>query len=140
MKLGVVNRWLEAVNDGDAAGLVALTAERVEIVGPRGAGPADRQVLAEWLARSGFSARSLRWFCGADDAGSPGEEPGAVRRGDGSVVVEQEASWRDGAVGVRLASQFRVVDGRVTRYVRHDEGLETALAAAGLTLADEVVV
>ncbi|GAA0931320.1 hypothetical protein [Virgisporangium aurantiacum] len=126
MKLGVVRDWLEAVNDGDAARLVALTTDRVEIVGPRGAGPADREVLADWLTRSGFSARSLRWFCGTD----------------GSVVVEQVAAWRDGAEGVRLASQF-LVDAhrgahRVARYVRHDGGLEPALAAAGLTVADEV--
>jgi hypothetical protein len=124
MKLGVVNEWLEAVNVGDEARLVALTAERVEIVGPRGAGPADREVLAGWLRRSGFSATSLRWFCG----------PG------GAVVVEQEANWRDGAQGVRLASRFSVEGGRVARYVRHDDGLEPALAAAGLTAADQVRV
>ena len=122
MKLGVVNDWLQAVNDGDTQRLVALTTERVEIVGPRGAGPADRDMLAGWLARSGFSATSLRWFCGAG----------------GTVVVEQEASWRDGASGVRLASQFSVDGTRVSRYVRHDGGLEPALAAAGLTEADEV--
>ncbi len=123
MKLAVVDNWLRAVNDGDAARLVALTTETVEIVGPRGAGPADREVLAEWLARSGFQATSLRWFCGAG----------------GAVVVEQQATWSAGGTA-RLASQF-LVDGsrRVTRYVRHDAGLEPALAAAGLTPADEVV-
>jgi hypothetical protein len=121
VKLGVVNSWLEAVNAGDAATVVGLTAERVEIVGPRGAGPADRQVLADWLARSGFSATSLRWFCGAD----------------GAVVVEQDARWAAGG-SARLASRFQVDGGRVTRYVRHDDGLEPALAAAGLTASDEV--
>jgi hypothetical protein len=123
MKLGVVDAWIDAVNSADAPRLVALTAERVGIVGPRGAGPADREMLADWLTRSGFSATSLRWFCGTD----------------GSVVVEQDARWRDGASGVRLASQFFVDGGRVARYTRHDGGLEPALAAAGLTLADEVV-
>jgi hypothetical protein len=122
MKLGVVRGWLEAVNDGDAGRLVALTTEQVEIVGPRGAGPADREMLAGWLARSGFSARPLRWFCGPD----------------GQVVVEQDARWREGARGVRLASRFRVEGGRVASYVRHDDGLEPALAAAGLSSADEV--
>jgi len=122
MKLGVVHQWLGAVNDGDAERLIALTAERVEIVGPRGAGPADREVLAGWLARSGFTATSLRWFCGAG----------------GSVVVEQEARWAAGGTA-RLASEFHVDSGGlVSRYVRHDGGLEPALAAAGLTRADEV--
>lgn len=121
MKLAVVDNWLEAVNDADADRLIALTTERVEIVGPRGAGPADREVLAAWLARSGFSATSLRWFCGAN----------------GEVVVEQQARWAAGG-DARLASRFHVDGGRVSRYVRHDDGLAPALAAAGLSLADEV--
>lgn len=125
--LAVVEAWLDAVNRGDAVALERLTHEEVEIVGPRGSGRADRSVLAEWLSRAGFSADALRWFCGAD----------------GSVVVEQDARWRDPAIGearghARLASRFLVDGARVARYVRHDEGLEPALHAAGLSARDEV--
>jgi hypothetical protein len=67
-----------------------------------------------------------RWFCGAD----------------GSVVVEQDAVWSDPVIGAelgraRVASRFAVRGGTVARYQRHDS-LDAALAAAGLTVADEV--
>lgn len=125
--LAVVEEWLDAVNRVDGRRLEQLTTEEVEIVGPRGSGRADRRVLSEWLVRAGFSAESLRWFCGAD----------------GSVVVEQDVRWVDSATRVergraRVASQF-VVDGAcIGRYVRHDGGLVSALAAAGLNFDDEV--
>ena len=60
-----------------------------------------------------------------------------------TVVVEQEATWADPATGAErgravVASEFLVVDGVITRFRRHDEGLPAALAAAGLRHADEV--
>jgi ketosteroid isomerase-like protein len=119
--LGVVEQWLAAVNDGDGARVEALSHEQVEIVGPRGRGATPRGVLSEWLARSGFSARPVRWFCG----------------GDGVVVVEQDARWHDPATGepqdsFRIGSLFQVTAGRVARYERFDDGLAAALTAAGL--------
>jgi hypothetical protein len=125
--LAVVEAWLDAVNRRDHATLERLTHEQVEIVGPRGHGRMDRAVLAEWLGRAGFSAQPLRWFCGAD----------------GSVVVEQDAVWVDPVSGAErgracVASRFKVDDGRVARYVRHDDGLQPALSAAGVDLGDEV--
>jgi hypothetical protein len=63
--LGVVEEWLSAVNRGDKQRVQEMSAENVEIVGPRGSAR-GRQVLAEWLARAGFSAVALRWFCGSD--------------------------------------------------------------------------
>lgn len=77
--LAVVEEWLDAVNAADGRRLEELTTPVVELSGPRGRGPADRGVLSEWLQRAGFTARSLRWFCG----------------GDGNVVVEHEARWVD---------------------------------------------
>src|SRR3954447_6145721 len=126
--LAVVEAWLAAVNRGDAGALEHLTHDEVEITGPRGAGRIDRAVLAEWLARAGFSAEELRWFCGAD----------------GSVVVEQDARWVDSVSGARrgsarVASRFVVDDGRVASYARHDDGLQPALRAAALSVEDEVI-
>ena len=125
--LAVVEEWLAAVDAADAARLRRVTAERVEIVGPRGAGPIDRGELTGWLRASGFSATSLRWFCG----------------GDGTVVVEQDAAGptrhRRPRGNARVASRFRVDGGSVAGYARHDDGLAPALAAAGLTEADEVL-
>jgi hypothetical protein len=120
-ELAVVELWLSAVNDEDAAGVEELTSEQVEIVGPRGQGLVAREVLGEWLARAGFQSQALRWFCG----------------GDGRVVVEQRGEWHDVSSGEVqgqrvLGSQFLVRHGRVVRYVRHDSGVLDALAAAGL--------
>lgn len=125
--LAVVEDWLDAVNRVDGERLEQLTHDQVEIVGPRGRDLADRRVLSQWLTRAGFSAEQRRWFCGAD----------------GSVVVEQDARWVDPTTGTRsgrarIASQFLIEDQRVAKYVRHDDGLEPALTAAGLDLADEV--
>ena len=119
--LGVVEQWLAAVNAGDGARVESLSREQVAIVGPRGRGSAPRSVLSDWLARSGFSASPLRWFCG----------------GDGIVVVEQDARWRDPATGepqdsFRIGSLFQITDGRVARYERFDDGVAAALEAAGL--------
>jgi len=81
--LASVADWLDAVNRADGPRLERLTHEEIEIVGPRGTGRTDRRVLSQWLTRAGFSAESLRWFCGAD----------------GSVVVEQDARWVDATTG-----------------------------------------
>jgi hypothetical protein len=81
--LAVVETWLAAVNEQDAAQVEALSGERVEIVRPRGRGLMDRSVLGQWLTRAGFESQRLRWFCGAD----------------GRVVVEQQAQWHDVATG-----------------------------------------
>ena len=123
--LAVVEEWLAAVNHGDTRRVVQLSAGDIEISGPRGV-TRGREVLAGWLARAGFSAEPVRWFCGAD----------------GAVVAGQEARWADPVTGAvrgsaRVASQFRVEAGQVTRYARHAD-LAAALAAAGLGEDDEV--
>lgn len=123
--LAVVQQWLDAVNRGDAQRVELLSAEDVEVAGPRGT-VHGRQVLSGWITRAGFSAEPLRWFCG----------------GDGRVVVEQDARWVDQATGDEqgraiVASRFLVQGARVARYARHDE-LRAALLAAGLDARDEV--
>lgn len=118
----VVRAWHDAVNRGDADALVALSADDVEIGGPRGSARGSA-VLREWLGRAGIQLEPRRWFA------SPTE-----------LVVEQLATWRgpDGAVTDPeiLASSFTVEDGRVTRTVRYAT-LPDALAATGMTLLDE---
>ena len=122
--LAVAAGWLSAVNRQDAARITALSAPDVTVIGPRGSAR-GRQVLAEWLARAGFTADSRRWFCGAG----------------GRVVVEQDARWADAATAAelgraRLASRFVIRGGTVAEHQRHDT-LDAALAAAGLSAADE---
>ena len=125
-QLAVVEAWLDAVDRADPVAATALCAPDLEVVGPRGS-IRGREVLGPWMARAGFSARPLRWFCGAG----------------GAVVVEQDATWVDPATGTGrgravVATRFLVTDGLVARLQRHDDGLPTALTAAGLRESDEV--
>ena len=124
--LAVVEEWSDAVNRRDGPRLEQLSHEAVRVVGPRGS-VQGRQVLSGWLARAGFSARPLRWFCGAN----------------GSVVVEQAARWVNPDTGEDLgrsvvASRFQVTGAVVAGYQRHED-LRAALAAAGLDERDEVL-
>jgi len=123
--LAVAVGWLSAVNQQDTAKITDLSAADIEIVGPRGSAH-GRAVLTDWLARAGFTASTLRWFCGAN----------------GHVVVEQDARWSDLATKAeqgraRVASRFVIHGETVAAYQRHDT-LDAALTAAGLTAADEV--
>jgi hypothetical protein len=127
-ELGVVESWLNAINAKDPVRAAALSHDRVEVVGPRGRGPLPASALGDWLARSGFSSRPVRWFCG----------------GDGRVVVELDAQWTDPATGrpqdnLLIGALFGVAGGRVASFERFDDGVTSALAAAGLdAVRDEV--
>jgi SnoaL-like domain len=122
-RFAVVRAWHDAVNRGDADTLVALCVEDIEVGGPRGSAR-GRELLRDWLDRAGIQLKPRRWFA------SPAE-----------MVVEQVATWRgpDGEVTdpQSIASWFTVEAGLVKRTVRYDS-LTDALAAAGLTMLDEV--
>ena len=129
--LQVVQAWIDAVNAGDADAAAAASHEQIVVMGPRGQGPMPASALGEWLARSGFSARPTRWFCGGHADGS----------GGGVAVVELDAEWRDSPDNLLVGALFRVADGRVAEFSRFDSGLSAALAAGGLLEdRDEVTV
>lgn len=126
--LAIVEAWQEAVNVGAAARVGELSADQIEVLGPRGAGLMASEELGAWMIRSGFLATPVRWFCGAG----------------GNIVVEQAARWRDRESGAEqgsavVASHFQVGGGVVARVGRHDD-VAAALAAAGLEKSDEVTV
>ncbi len=124
MKLAVVRRWHEALAAGAVEEVVALTEPDVAIGGPRGTAR-GHDVLRAWAASAGARLEPVRWFCGPD----------------GRVVVDQRATWPDGSgrrtAPLEVATAFTVAGGRIGRIDRHPD-LPTALAAAGLELADEV--
>jgi hypothetical protein len=119
----VVGEWQDAANRKDADRLVELSAPDIEVVGPRGSGHGSG-LLRDWLERAGLQVQPHRVFTRA-----------------AAVVVEQDAVWQDPdgrpAGAARIASTFEVQGGVVTRFARHDT-LDDALAAAGLTSADEI--
>jgi hypothetical protein len=121
--LAIALAWQEAANAQNIERLIELSDADIEMVGPRGSG-FGHQLLRDWIARAGLTLETRRAFAqGAD------------------VVLEQRGIWRSLESGEvtgdkTLASAFQVQAGRVTRFARHDQ-LDTALAAAGLTEADE---
>ncbi len=132
----VVRAWHAALNDGDLEQLVALSTPDVEVGGPRGTGR-GADVLRAWFARAGVQI-----------------EPRQIFGRDQAMVVAQSATWSAPAAGSApgaastgadiaagapqdVASVFVVRDGLVARVVRYAD-VESALEAAGLTLADRV--
>lgn len=122
--LALARTWQAAANDQALDRLLALSDPNIELLGPRGGG-SGHQLLHDWLARAGLSLTTLRTFARHN-----------------VVVMAQRGVWRSPETGEALgeatvASLFRSADQRVTQLARYDD-LDTALAAANLTLADEI--
>jgi SnoaL-like domain len=122
--LGVIEAWHAAVNAGDGAAAGELCTADVQVGGPRGTGR-GRDLLTGWVGHAGVRLETRRWFCGS-----------------GGAVVEQDARWIDASTGepttpLRVATAFTVDGDRISGVLRHTE-LADALAALGLTTADEV--
>ena len=122
-RVEIVRAWHDSVNRGDADALVALSDAEIEVGGPRGSARGSA-VLRDWLDRAGIRLEPRRWFA------SPAE-----------LIVEQVATWPAAGGAVTdpavLASSFVVEGERVMRTVRYGS-LEEALAAAGMSMQDEI--
>jgi hypothetical protein len=121
--IAVVRAWQQAANDQEIDRLIALSAPEIELVGPRGAAR-GHTALRDWLGRAGLHLTTLRTFA-----------RGPV------VVAAQRGVWRSAEAGevvgeAQIASRFRVADGQVVQFARHDS-LDAALAEAGLGDEDE---
>jgi hypothetical protein len=101
--------------------VLALSAEDVEVGGPRGSGR-GHQLVREWLARTGIELKEMSVF----------------GRGE-TIVVEQRAAWRDADRKVsserEIATVFVIRDGKIARLVRYDS-VEEALRATALDRGD----
>jgi ketosteroid isomerase-like protein len=122
--LDLVAAFHGAVNAADATRLLTLVTPDVEVGGPRGSG-SGAAMVADWLARAGISLTPKRVFAR-----------------DATLVVEQDATWKDGAGGApgpaqTVASVLRLRDGRIAAILRYGD-LTEALAAAGLSPDDLV--
>ncbi|HEX2323756.1 MAG TPA: nuclear transport factor 2 family protein [Chloroflexota bacterium] len=114
----------QALNGGDVERLVGLAREDVELVGPRGTARGV-ELLREWVGRAGITLTPRRTFA----------------RGQ-TVVVEEDASWRDPHTGEAqeaqvVATAFDLREGRIARISRLPD-LKSALRAAGMEARDEV--
>lgn len=114
-----MRKWHRAVNERDFDAARSVSADGILLGGPRGE-TTGITLLLDWIGHSGIRLTPVSWH--------PVDEE--------TVVVEQDATWPgrpdagSGSAPVRLATLFRVEDGRVTAVLRFD-GLDAALAAAG---------
>ncbi|GAY10269.1 nuclear transport factor 2 family protein [Pseudonocardia sp. N23] len=118
----LVRAFESAVNAVDVDAAAALVTDDVEVGGPRGAAHGV-DVLRQWVSGSGISLTTVRFF-GRDDV----------------AVALQDARWIDDDTTRPVATEFATRDGRISRIVRHDSGLDDALTAAGLSEADEIAL
>lgn len=108
-----------AVNARDADAAARLAHPDVEITGPRGSAR-GREVLRDWVTGSGIELHARRIFAARD-----------------VLVAEQRARWTGDPAERTVATVFGIADGLIAHLARHDD-LDAALAAAGLSAADEV--
>ncbi|WP_433049143.1 nuclear transport factor 2 family protein [Dactylosporangium sp. CS-033363] len=108
-----INAWHDAVNRRDLDAAQAAVTDPVDVSGPRGAGPIPAADFAGWIIRSGIRLSPLSYH----------------PAGPGAMVVEQDARWNDDGEPARVATLFRVRDGRIALAHRF-ASLHEALAAA----------
>ncbi|TDQ05199.1 nuclear transport factor 2 family protein [Labedaea rhizosphaerae] len=112
----VIAQWHEAVNSGDRQRAIALVTDPIVVLGPKGAGPITPDQFAEWIVRSGIKLVPRDWH--------PVDEH--------CVVVEEDATWPDNPEPTRVATVFRLSDGKVAAALRKPD------LASALELATEL--
>lgn len=108
-----INEWHTSVNSGDPRRSASAVGDRVVVLGPKGAGPISSGEFADWVERSGIKLTPRSWHPVSDRL----------------MVVEQDASWPASKSPSRVATIFRVADGKVTASLRLPD-LKSALELA----------
>jgi ketosteroid isomerase-like protein len=104
--IAIVQAFHDTLNNRDISSLLALATDDVRVGGPRGSGE-GKYLLEEWVGRANIAMTPLRWF-----------------RDNDTVVVEQQATWRDPRTGDEtgtqvVASVFTIEDGRIAGIARY---------------------
>ncbi|MEV4290710.1 hypothetical protein AB0K40_34815 [Nonomuraea bangladeshensis] len=97
-----INEWHASVNDADLRRSAQVVGDPIVVLGPKGAGPITPGQFAEWVERSGITLRPRSWH------------PVSERL----MVVEEDATWPGSGTATRVATVFRVADGKVTAALR----------------------
>ncbi|MED7924176.1 hypothetical protein ACI2LC_37135 [Nonomuraea wenchangensis] len=97
-----INEWHASVNDADLRRSARVVGDPIVVLGPKGAGPITPGQFAEWVERSGITLRPRSWH------------PVSERL----MVVEEDATWPGSGTATRVATVFRVADGKVTAALR----------------------
>lgn len=97
-----INDWHAGVNAGDLRRSAAAVGDPIVVLGPKGAGPISPDQFAEWVQRSGIQLAPRSWH------------PISERL----MVVEEDATWPENQKPTRVATVFRVAEGKVTAALR----------------------
>lgn len=97
-----INEWHASVDDGDLERSARAVGDPVVVLGPKGAGPITPQQFADWVERSGIRLTPRSWHPVSDRL----------------MVVEEDATWPESPAVTRVATVFRVREGRVTAALR----------------------
>lgn len=108
-----INEWHASVNDGDLQRSAKAVGDPIVVLGPKGAGPITPEQFADWVERSGIKLVPRSWH------------PISERL----MVVEEDATWPESKTPTRVATVFRVSNGKVTASLRLPE-LRRALELA----------
>lgn len=95
-------RWHEAVNAADLDAARRAVTDPIVVSGPKGAGPISPDGFADWITRSGIAVRPRSYHLISTRL----------------LVVEQDARWPTNTAWSRVATMFRVTDGRVSAALR----------------------
>ncbi len=122
--IAIVQVFHDRLNDHDVTAVLDLAAENVRVGGPRGSGE-GKQLLEEWVGRASITMTPKRWF----------------REGD-TVVVEQQATWRDPDSGAEtgrqlVATVFTIHDGLIAGIARYGF-LAEAVHSANMDESNEI--
>ncbi|GAB2569073.1 hypothetical protein Aab01nite_08140 [Paractinoplanes abujensis] len=108
-----IDEWHASVNSGDLARAAQAVTDPVVVQGPQGAAELTPAQFAGWVERSGIRLEPRAWH----------------PIGAGVLVVEQDATWPGSTGPARVATVFRVRDGKVAAALRCPD-LRTALDQA----------
>lgn len=97
-----IGEWHASVNDGDLARSARAVGDPIVVLGPKGAGPIAPDQFSQWVERSGIRLVPRSWH------------PVSERL----MVVEEDATWPESEAATRVATVFRVADGKVTAALR----------------------
>lgn len=110
-----IHEWHESVNTGDLRRSAEAVGDPIVVLGPKGAGSISPAQFAEWVQQSGIRLVPRAWHPVSDRL----------------MVVEEDATWPGSEGPTRVATVFRVSNGRVTASLRLPE-LAQALELAGI--------
>jgi hypothetical protein len=114
-----VHEWHRVVNERDLDAARHIVTDDVSIGGPKGQA-SGRDVFIDWIAHAGIRLVPVSWHPVTDT----------------TIVVVQDATWPGrtdsdpAAAPIRLATLFRLEDGRIAAALRFDS-LRQALTATG---------